>query len=311
MPAAPSLVSVVEDVQEIQEMKKTTVEVVEDGPAEASSAAAPCMALVPFSKARKPKVQMMIAALKTKYLQGMENKSPEECHAALLKKREELQAALEAQREASQAESSLVAAAREEYKAAGQGVETAIQNELEKARIYRAIRDERKNQDKEAEERQNNLVQAQMKLAMLEVVKANQDSMKQLREQREAALRAAKEAKENYLAEKKAFAQALNSSSTGKAAAGKGSRRGQKRGGGGNGGQTAEAEAEAEAEAQVEGSAAEVVAEDAAAAAATNVAAASGAGEEEPLSKKARTPEVDTEADTEAPPAATTTTTTA
>jgi len=169
----------------------------------AAVAAAPCMALVPFKGRGKSKT----AALRERILQGMAGRSAEEYQAdmaerfRLVEERAKEAASLEATRVAEVDEAAAA------YTAAKVNVQEEIERELTIVRESRRLKDEAADASRRASACRNSLFEAKKRLAMLEVLQMNRETVRRLREQREAALRAAQEAKQNLKDHRKRMLQ--------------------------------------------------------------------------------------------------------
>jgi len=165
---------------------------------------AACMALVPFKKrAGRPKA----SAIRQRLLQDFEGKTDEECRAAMdermrsAKERREAASAVEAGKAAE------VAQAEADYEGRKQAVREAIDSELAAVKEHRRCREKAAACAAEIAERRNRLFEAQKKVAMLEVLRANHQAVLRLQEERQAALLAAKEAKNNLREHRKRMLQ--------------------------------------------------------------------------------------------------------
>merc|ERR1712060_159717 len=102
--------------------------------------------------------------------------------------------------------------AQQEFDTAWNEVEAMVDEELKASCKFREARDKVKENQNKIEEGRANLYEAQKKLAMLEVFRVNQETLRRLEEQRNAAINAAQAAKktlmEQRLLEKRALAEA-------------------------------------------------------------------------------------------------------
>merc|ERR1719335_576424 len=76
------------------------------------------------------------------------------------------------------------AEAKLEYDKASQDAQNAMATEMEMARTYKAVWDQRAEVESKVDECRNDLYQAQKKVAMLEVLAVNHAKMKELEEKK-------------------------------------------------------------------------------------------------------------------------------
>merc|ERR1712217_46718 len=112
-------------------------------------------------------------------------------------------AALEAAQDAQ------VNAAQAEYEQAKKEVEEAIAKEAEAAAAYRAIKEKRASTGKKVDEARHALMDAQKRVALIELQAMNDRKMKELEEKRRAATEAAEAAKKHLADQRQKEKEAL------------------------------------------------------------------------------------------------------
>merc|ERR1711948_213556 len=112
-------------------------------------------------------------------------------------------AALEAAQDAQ------VQAAQAEYDQAKKEVEDAIAKESETAAAYRAIKEKRASSGKKVDEARHALMDAQKRVALIELQAMNDRKMKELEEKRRAATEAAEAAKKHLADQRQKEKEAL------------------------------------------------------------------------------------------------------
>jgi len=159
---------------------------------------APCMALVPFGRKRgKPAAKA--AHIRKTIEDNLKLKSSDEFKAELLATVEASEQSIAKVAEIEKARDADVQAAQEGYEAAQGITAEAFGAHLAAARVFKEAVQNRILLRKNIDERGDNLLEAKKKLAMLQVLKENQVTMRRLQEQRELAVEAAREAKRNLI----------------------------------------------------------------------------------------------------------------
>jgi len=156
-----------------------------------------------------PKAKSKAAAFKKKVLGELGEQSVAEAMAEAKKKMQLADAAVAEAEATETALANQAAEAKLEYDKASQDAQNAMATEMEMARTYKAVWDQRAEVESKVDECRNDLYQAQKKVAMLEVLAVNHAKMKELEEKKAAAMRMAEEARRSMLEQKQREKEAL------------------------------------------------------------------------------------------------------
>jgi len=156
-----------------------------------------------------PKAKSKAASFKKKVLSDLGDQTPEEAMAAAKKQMTVADAAVAEAEAMETAQANQATEAKKQYDKASQDAKDAMTDEMESARQYKIVCDQRGEVAKKVEETRAELYQAQKKVAMLEVLAVNHAKMKELEERKQAAMKMAEESRKNMLEQKQREKEAL------------------------------------------------------------------------------------------------------
>lgn len=235
--------------------------VVEEATSSERAVCAASLAIVPFGKGRAK--QSKASVLRDKYLSDLQGKPTAELLAAMAARQKATEARLREISEAEEAREAEVEAARQELAVEREHVGEAMKEELDAALAFRAVVVRQAAVERRTEEKRYLLLEAQKKLAMIQVVQENHAAVQKLESQRVAALKAVQEAKRNIadyrLQQRKALEEATRKAPASQKGAGKKRKAAEAAADEANGGEEAPAskEAKCQSEASQSGAGAE------------------------------------------------------
>jgi len=167
-----------------------------------------CVAVVPFRWSADAKASPK--ALKQKYLADLAGKPIEESLKTLRAALETAEVPMQLVTEAETLRQEQIDCARKDLNSLKDAVTKAIEEEVEAAKVYKERKATSAQVSSKVAEQSQKLLDAQKKVAMLEVFKTNQVAMLILQEKRDAAVKAAQEVKRSIQEHKQNEKKALD-----------------------------------------------------------------------------------------------------
>jgi len=210
---SPAAVMVEADVKSLKTMDSQPIDAAMAAPILAivpAEAEAPCLALVPFGRKRgKPTARA--AHIRKTIDEALKQKTSDEFKAELLASVEASEQSIAKVTDIEKARDAEVQAAQAEYDAAQAVTAESFEKHLVAARVFKEAVHNRILLRKKIDERGDTLLDAKKQLAMLQVLRDNQVTMRRLQEQKELAVQAAREAKRSLLECRQRGKQSLES----------------------------------------------------------------------------------------------------